>query len=95
MNAYPQPTIWEVPDEVWTLSAQVLHEVDPAKPQGQRRVHRRRMLKGMLCRRRTGCPWNHLPQAIRHACQALPGVALAGVCTTLAPSQGTTHRCLR
>jgi transposase len=62
MNAYPQPTIWEVPDEVWTLIEQVFHEVYPAQLMGQRWVHRRRVLHGMIFRRRTGCPWNHLPQ---------------------------------
>ena len=62
MNAYTQPTIWEVPDDVWTLIEPVLKEVYPAKPTGPRRVELRRVLNGMICRLRTGCQWNQLPQ---------------------------------
>jgi putative transposase len=62
MNAYTQPTIWEVPDDVWTLIEQVLNEVYPAKPKGHRRVDLRQVLNGMIFRLRTGCPWNQLPK---------------------------------
>jgi hypothetical protein len=46
MKAYTHPTIWEVPDDVWTLIEQVLNEVYPAKPKGHRRVDLRRALTG-------------------------------------------------
>ena len=62
MNAYTQPTVWEVPDDVWTLIEQVLNEVYPAKPKGHRRVNLRWVLNGIIFRLRTGCPWNQLPQ---------------------------------
>jgi transposase len=62
MNTSTQPTVGEVPEEVWTLSEQVLHDVDPAKPTGQRRGNRRRVLNGLICRRRTGGPWTQRPQ---------------------------------
>jgi putative transposase len=61
MNVDTQPTIWEVPDDVWTLIAQVLNEVYPAKPKGHRRAKLRRVLNGIICRLRTGCQWNQLP----------------------------------
>ena len=62
MNAYTQPTIWEVPNDVWTLIEQVLNEVYPAKPKGHRRVELRRVLNGIIFRLRTGCQWNQLPK---------------------------------
>ena len=62
MNAYTQPTVWEVPDDVWTLIEPVLNEVYPAKPKGHRRVNLRWVLNGIIFRLRTGCPWNQLPQ---------------------------------
>jgi putative transposase len=62
MNAYTQPTVWEVPDDVWTLIEQVLNEVYPAKPKGHRRVDLRRALNGIIFRLRTGCPWHQLPR---------------------------------
>jgi putative transposase len=62
MKAYTQPTIWEVPDDVWTLIEQVLNEVYLAKPKGHRRVDLRRALNGIIFRLRTGCQWNQLPR---------------------------------
>ena len=56
-----QPTIWEIPDDVWPLIQTILDEHYPAKRQGHRRVDRRRVLHGMIFRVRTGCPWNQLP----------------------------------
>jgi transposase len=61
MNAYTQPTIWEVPDEVWTLIEPLLNDVYPAKPKGHWRIDRRRVLHGIIFRLRTGCPWNQRP----------------------------------
>jgi putative transposase len=62
MKTYTPPTIWEVPDDVWTLIEQVLHEVYPAKPKGHRRVHLRRVLNGISFRLRTGCQWHQRPK---------------------------------
>jgi putative transposase len=62
MNACTQPTVWEVPDEIWALIEQVLNEVYPAKPKGHRRVNLRRVLNGIIFRLRTGCQWNRLPK---------------------------------
>jgi putative transposase len=62
MRAYTQPTIWEVPDGVWTLIEQILNAVYPAKTQGHRRVNRRRVLNGIIFRLRTGCQWHQLPK---------------------------------
>jgi putative transposase len=56
-----QPTIWEIPDDVWPLIQTMLDEYYPAKPKGHRRVDLRRVLNGIIFRVRTGCQWNQLP----------------------------------
>jgi putative transposase len=56
-----QPTIWEVPDDVWTLIESILNECYPAKRKGHRRVDLRRVLNGIIFRLRTGCQWNQRP----------------------------------
>jgi putative transposase len=61
MHTTAQPTIWEVPDDVWTLSEPILNACYPAKPKGHRRVDLRRVLHGLIFRLRTGCPWHQLP----------------------------------
>jgi putative transposase len=62
MDTDTQPTSWEVPDDVWRLIEQVLNDLYSAKPKGHRRVDLRRVLNGIIVRRRTGGPWNPLPQ---------------------------------
>jgi putative transposase len=62
MDAYTQPTIWEIPDDVWMLIEPVLNELYPVKPKGHRRVDLRRVLNGIIFRLRTGCQWNQLPK---------------------------------
>jgi putative transposase len=57
-----QPTIWEIPDEVWPLIQTILDSHYPAKPKGHRRVDLRRVLNGIIFRVRTGCQWHQLPQ---------------------------------
>jgi putative transposase len=57
-----QPTIWEIPEEVWPLIQTILDAHYPAKPKGHRRVDLRRVLHGIIFRVRTGCHWNQLPQ---------------------------------
>lgn len=62
MDTKMQPTIWEIPDDVWTLIEPILSECYPAKPKGHRRVDLRPVLNGIIFRLRTGCQWNQLPQ---------------------------------
>jgi putative transposase len=50
-----QPTIWEIPDDVWPLIQTILDEHYPAKPKGHRQVDLRRVLNGIIFRLRTGC----------------------------------------
>ena len=56
-----QPTIWEMPDDVWPFIQTILDEDYAAKPKGHRRVERRRVLNGIIFRVRTGCQGNQLP----------------------------------
>ena len=56
-----QPTIWDIPDDVWPPIQTILDEHYPAKRKGHRRVDRRRVLNGIIFRVRTGCPWHQLP----------------------------------
>jgi transposase len=64
MHTTTQPTIWEVPDDVWTVIESILNEYDPAKPTEHRRVDLRRVLNGIIFRLRTGCPWHQLSQQL-------------------------------
>jgi transposase len=50
-----QPTLWEIPHDVWPLTQAMLNDHYPAKPTGHRRVALRRVLNGIICRLRTGC----------------------------------------
>ncbi len=56
-----QPTIWEIPDEVWPLVQTILDAHDPAKRTGLWRVDLRRVLHGIIFRLRTGGPWPQPP----------------------------------
>jgi transposase len=62
MDTKTQPTIWEIPDDVWMLIEPILSACDPAKPQGHRRVDLRPVLHGIIFCLRTGCQGNQLPQ---------------------------------
>src|SRR5918912_3090386 len=64
MDPRTPPTLWEVPDDVWTRLAPLLQAYYPAQPKGHRRVDRRRALKGLIFRRRTGGPWHPRPQPV-------------------------------
>ena len=61
MDTKTQPTIWEVPDDVWAIIEPVLNDLYPSQPKGHRRVDLRRVLNGIIFRVRTGCQWNRLP----------------------------------
>ena len=56
------PTIWEVPDDLWTIVAPILAEVGPPKARGRTRVNPRRVLDAVIFRMRSGCQWNRLPK---------------------------------
>lgn len=56
------PTIWRVPDELWTVVEAILAERDPPKRTGRKRIDQRNALDGVIFRARTGCQWNHLPR---------------------------------
>ena len=62
----PVPTIWNVPDELWEMVEKILLVYDAPKPTGRPRVDQRRALDGIIYRLRTGCQWNHLPEAFGH-----------------------------
>src|SRR5690349_6460489 len=59
----PFPTIWNVPDALWEMVEKILAVYDPPKQTGRPRVDQRRALDGIIYRMRTGCQWNHLPEA--------------------------------
>src|SRR5688500_5766716 len=61
MHTTAQPTIWEVPDDVWEMVELILNACYPARPKGHRRVDLRPVLNGIIFRLRTGCQWNPLP----------------------------------
>jgi transposase len=56
-----QPTIWEIPDDIWPILQPLLEAHYPAKPTAPRRVDLRRVVHGSIFRLRTGCQWQQLP----------------------------------
>ncbi len=61
-SAHALPTLWHAPDDLWTVIAKILNELDPPCPTGRSRIDQRKALNGILYRARTGCQWNHLPR---------------------------------
>jgi putative transposase len=57
----PLPTLWTVPDALWTVIQGVLDQYDPPKSTGRSRIDPRKAFDGILFRLRTGCQWNQLP----------------------------------
>ena len=57
------PTIWHISDELWMLMAPLLAQHDPPKRRGRKRIDPRAALDAIIFRLRSGCQWNHLPQA--------------------------------
>lgn len=49
------PTIWRVPDVLWTLVERVLRVYDPQPVMGRPRINQRNALDGIIYRMRTGC----------------------------------------
>src|SRR6476646_11619585 len=59
----PMPTIWTVPDELWSdFIEPILREHDPEPRTGRPRIDQRKALDGIIYVMRTGCQWNHLPK---------------------------------
>ena len=58
----PLPTIWRVPDDLWSKIESVLLQLDPPAKTGRSRIDQRAALDGMIYRMRTGCQWNQLPK---------------------------------
>jgi len=58
----PLPTIWRVPDELWSRFQAVLDERDPPASTGRKRIDQRAALNGIVYQLRTGCQWNALPK---------------------------------
>jgi len=61
-SAHSLPTLWRIPDDLWTVIAKILKELDPPCPSGRSRIDQRQALNGILDRARTGCQWNQLPR---------------------------------
>jgi putative transposase len=61
--AEPLPTIWNVPDDLWSdFIEPILREHDPEPHTGRPRIDQRRALDGIIYVMRTGCQWNALPK---------------------------------
>ena len=58
----PLPTIWRVPDELWTKIEAILAQYDLPKHTGRKRINQRRALDGIIYRLRSGVQWNQLPK---------------------------------
>jgi transposase len=61
-NQKPLPTIWRVPDALWSVIEQVLAELDPPARTGRKRIDARSALDAIIFRLRSGCQWNRLPK---------------------------------
>lgn len=57
----PLPVIWHVSEELWSIIAPLLCQLDPPKGRGRKRIDPRAALEAIIFRLRTGCQWNHLP----------------------------------
>jgi transposase len=60
------PTIWNAPDPLWEVIEKVLTVYDPQQRIGRPRSDARPSFDGIIFRMRTGCQWNHLPEAFGH-----------------------------
>lgn len=58
----PQPTIWELPDQLWGRIEPILARRYPPAKTGRPRADLRLMLDGIVFRMRTGCQWNQMPE---------------------------------
>jgi putative transposase len=58
----PVPTIWRVPDELWSEIEPIVADLDPPNRVGPKRTPARPILDAIIYRGRTGCQWNRLPK---------------------------------
>ena len=57
-----QPTIWELPDDLWRRVEPVLGHHYPPAARGRPRTDLRRVLDGVIYRMRSGVQWHQLPR---------------------------------
>lgn len=60
--AYPLPTIWELPDDLWEEVEPILECFYPPARTGRPRACLRGVLDGIIFRLRSGCQWERLPE---------------------------------
>jgi len=61
--AEPLPTIWNVPDDLWSdFIEPILRKHDPEPHTGRPRIDQRQALDGIIFIMRSGCQWNSLPK---------------------------------
>jgi len=80
MDTTAQPTIWEVPNDAWTIIEATLNEIHPAKPKGHRRVDLRRVTQWHYLALAHGLPMALAAEAIgrrQHRALALPALVSA------------------
>ena len=56
------PTIWQVPDDLWTTIAAILAELDTTNRLERHSIDQRKALDRIIIRMRPGCQWNQLPK---------------------------------
>lgn len=56
------PTIWEVPEWLWSTFSTMFHTAYPTPKRGRRRCCFRLILNTIIYRIRSGVQWNHLPK---------------------------------
>jgi putative transposase len=57
----PPDTIWEIPDNLWPILANLLSRHYPPARTGRPRVDFRPIINGIIYRLRSGVQWNQLP----------------------------------
>ena len=55
-------TIWEVPDDLWTVIAAAIADLDPPRRGGRPRIDQGAAFTAIIYRLRTGCQWTRLPK---------------------------------
>src|SRR6059036_3859285 len=86
------PTLWHVPDDLWSLIAPLLGPEKARGTPGRPAVPFRRVFDGILYVLRTGCQWSALPRAEyapKSTVWALPAVGRGwGLSASLAAGAG-------
>lgn len=58
------PTIWVIPDVLWSIISAIVEQAYPPKKTGRPRACLRRVLNAVIYRMRTGAQWNQLPEEL-------------------------------